>query len=89
MNNRAYYSDTIKEFIIDNFLFGEKDKLKDDIHLFESGIIDSTGILELVAFIEDNFNIRVKDDELIITNFFSLQAITGFIEAKMPEMKTN
>jgi acyl carrier protein len=89
MDNRAYYSETIRDFIIDNFLFGEKEKLKDDTHLFESGIIDSTGILELVAFIEDNFNVIVKDDELIITNFFNLQAITGFIEAKIPESKFN
>ena len=74
------YSQTIKQFIIDNFLFGDGAKLEFDTPLFEKGIIDSTGVLELVAFIEDNFNITVNDDELVQENFSSLNAIEKFLQ---------
>ncbi len=73
---------SVKQFIIDNFLFGDSKKLKEDTHLLDKGIIDSTGVLELVAFIEDNFNITVKDDELVQDNFSSLNAIEKFLQSK-------
>lgn len=76
------YSETTKQFIIDNFLFGNGEKLNYDTPLFEKGIIDSTGVLELVAFIEDNFNVIVADDELVLENFSSLNAIEKFLNSK-------
>ena len=51
MGTNINYSETVKEFIVDNFLFGDGAKIADDTPLFEKGIIDSTGVLELVAFI--------------------------------------
>lgn len=82
MNDSVTYTDVIKEFIVDNFLFGDREKLALDTLLFEKGIIDSTGILELVAFIEDNFKVTVSDDELVQDNFSSLNAIDKFLQFK-------
>jgi acyl carrier protein len=82
MISTTKYSETTKQFIIDNFLFGDGAKITNDTPLFEKGIIDSTGVLELVAFIEDNFNVTVADDELVQENFSSLNAIEKFLQSK-------
>lgn len=82
MSEKFHYLETTKQFIIDNFLFGDGSKLDNDTPLFEKGIIDSTGVLELVAFVEDNFNVTVADDELVLENFSSLNAIEKFLQSK-------
>lgn len=74
--------ETVRNFIVDNFLFGDGKKLSTETLLLEKGIIDSTGVLELVAFIEENFNIRITDEELVQENFSSLSAIDRFIHFK-------
>ena len=51
----------IKTFIVENFLFGSEDGLKDETSFLEEGIIDSTGILELVTFLEEEFSIAIED----------------------------
>lgn len=82
MREENHNIDIIKDFIIDNFLFGDVSKLNNETPLLDRGIIDSTGILELVAFLEDNFNIIVKDDELIQENFYSPIVILNYLESK-------
>ena len=82
MREEIQINGVIKDFIIDNFLFGDSSQLENETPLLDKGIIDSTGILELVAFLEDNFNIVVKDDELIQNNFSSLTAINKYLESK-------
>ena len=82
MSELIQYLETTKQFIVDNFLFGDGAKIANDTPLFEKGIIDSTGVLELVAFIEDNFNVRVTDEELVQENFSSLNAIEKFLQSK-------
>lgn len=89
MDQSLNYLETLKEFIIDNFLFGDSIKLTNDTHLFEKGIIDSTGVLELVAFIEDNFKVSVSDEELIQDNFSSLKAIDIFLQSKINQVNSN
>jgi len=75
--------DTIKTFIIDNFLFSnESEMIKQNESFMENGIIDSTGILELVEFVEETFNISIEDDELIPENLDSLQNVSTFIVSK-------
>ena len=51
------FKGTIKQFIIDNFLFGDDEGLEDDASFLEEGIIDSTGMLELIIFLEEDFSI--------------------------------
>ncbi len=73
----------IKEFIIDNFLFGDADGLNDETSFLDEGIIDSTGILELVNFLEEEFSIAVDDEELIPENLDSIKNVAAYLEQKI------
>lgn len=73
----------VRTFIVNNFLFGEDGQLQDDTSFLESGIIDSTGILELVTYIEENYEIQIQDDELVPENLDSLQNVAAFIDKKV------
>ncbi|MHC4323085.1 MAG: acyl carrier protein [Planctomycetota bacterium] len=73
----------VREFVVENFLFGDGEALKDDTSFMEEGIIDSTGILELVFFLEETFGLSVEDDELVPDNMDSLQNIAGYIGRKL------
>jgi acyl carrier protein len=73
----------IKTFIVENFLFGSQDGLKDETSFLEEGIIDSTGILELVTFIEEEFSITIEDEELVPENLDSINNVTTFLERKI------
>ena len=75
--------ETIKTFIVENFLFGSQDGLKDETSFLEEGIIDSTGILELVTFIEEEFSITIEDEELVPENLDSINNVTTFLERKI------
>ncbi len=73
----------IREFIIENFLFGEGgEELKDDDSFLDKGVIDSTGVLELVEWIEDNYQFKIEDDELIPENLDSINNLAAFIAKK-------
>lgn len=77
------YSVIIRSFIVDNFLFGDDSQLNNETQIFEKGIIDSTGVLELVSFIEENYKITILDDELVQENFSSINAIEKFLQNKL------
>jgi len=78
--------DRLREFIHDNFLFGDSDmQIQDDTSFLDNGIIDSTGMLELVNFVEQQFEIRVLDDELMPDNFDSIAKLSKFIEKKLSQ----
>jgi len=83
MDNKTEHIELVKNFIVDHFLFGDSNGLKEDDSLLEQGIIDSTGILELVSFIEEHFNIKINDDELLPENLDSLQNIASFLQKKL------
>ncbi len=72
----------LKEFVVENFLFGEANGLQDGTSFLEEGIIDSTGVLELVTFLEEDFGIQVADDELIPENLDSINNVAGYLERK-------
>lgn len=72
----------IRRFIIDFFLFGRDDGLADSDSLLNKGIIDSTGVLELVARVEKTYAIKVQNDELLPENLDSIDAIVKFLEWK-------
>jgi acyl carrier protein len=78
----------IRSFVIENYLFGEEGKLGNDDSFLESGIIDSTGVLELVRFLEATFGIKVADEELVPDNLDSLNKIVAFLQAKLPSSAT-
>ena len=76
----------VRQFVEDNFLFGRKGaELKGDESMLEQGLIDSTGVLELVSFIEDKFKVSVADDDLVPDNLDSINRLIAFIELKLEE----
>jgi len=77
------HPDTVRRFVVENFLFGDGESLKEDTSFLENGIIDSTGILELITFLEETYNIKIEDDELIPENLDNLQNVARFIERKL------
>ena len=77
------YAAEIKAFIVSNFLFGQEGGgFADDQSLLESGVVDSTGLLELVAFIEERYGIAVGDQELVPENLDSLRNLSQFVVRK-------
>lgn len=77
------HMETIREYVIENFLFGDASQLEDDASFLEHGIIDSTGILELIAFLEETYGIKVEDEELIPENLDSLKKVVQYVERKL------
>lgn len=74
----------VRAFVVTNFLFGQAGDLKDHTSFLEQGIIDSTGVLELVAFLEQTFALKVSDDELVPDNLDSIDLICAYLERKAP-----
>jgi len=75
--------DQIRTFILDNFILEKPEDLKDDESMLEKGIMDSTGVLELVAFLESTYEIKVEDEELIPENLDSIKNIVSYLERKL------
>lgn len=73
----------LRKFIVENYLFGGDFEYSDDDSLQDKGIIDSTGVLELVAFLEENYGIEVTDDELLPENLDSINRLAGFLQRKL------
>jgi acyl carrier protein len=73
----------IRGFIVKNFLFGVDDvAIKADDSLLDKGVIDSTGVLEVVGFLDERFGIQVDDNELVPSNFDSIAKLTAFVSRK-------
>ena len=73
----------VRKFIAENFLFREdRADLADTESLLDAGLMDSTGVLELVAFLEGEFGIHLADAEIIPANLDSVRAIVAFVESK-------
>lgn len=74
----------LREFITENFLLSAGiDSFEDTDSFIDKRIIDSTGILELLEFVEDTFNIQIEDEEVIPDNLDSLNNLTSFVEKKL------
>lgn len=72
----------IRAFVVTNFLFGKDNGLADDASFLEQGIIDSTGVMELVAHLEKEYGIKVEDAELVPDNLDSVRAVAAFVAQK-------
>jgi len=79
----------LRAFVTENFLFGRRDEsLSNDDSLIEKGVIDSTGVLILVAFLEQNLGVAVQDDEIIPENLDSLNRIAAYAARKLGMTET-
>ncbi len=77
------YMEKIRGYVIDNFLFGDGGQLQDDTSFMENGIVDSTGILELITFMEETYDFKIEDEELIPENLDTLASISNFLQKKL------
>ena len=78
----------VRRFIGENFLFRDDgDAITHDASLLDAGVIDSTGVLELVCFLESTFGIEVQDDEMLPENLDSIRAITSYVTRKLASPK--
>jgi acyl carrier protein len=85
----ACIDDLIRKFIAENFLYREATgEFSDTQSFLEAGLIDSTGILELVFFLENTFHIHVTDDEVVPENLDSIQQIAAYIRRKTAKQNT-
>ena len=76
------FKDTIRTFVVENFLFGNNENLEDNTSFLDEGIIDSTGILELVSYLEEEFSITVEDEDLVPENLDSINNVTAYLQSK-------
>lgn len=77
------HEEQIKQFILSDLIKdGSATELDNDENLIDSGVVDSLGIMKLVAFLEKSFKIAVSDDEILLDNFETIDAISGFLSSK-------
>ena len=76
------YTNQVRDFVINNFLFGDAGVLQDDKSFLDSGIVDSTGMLELIMFLETTFGIKVEPEEMLPENLDSVNRVAQFVEKK-------
>lgn len=79
----------VREFIIRNFYVSAPDQLTDSESLLDGGVIDSTGVLEVIGFIEDSFGVTVGDEEMLPENLDSIARITAFVQRKTASQGTS
>jgi acyl carrier protein len=73
----------IRDFIVENFLFGaDGERIDGKDSFLEKGIIDSTGVLEIINFLESRYGISVVDEDLVAENLDSIENIVGFVTRK-------
>ena len=78
------YAGEVRSFVVANYLLGRDDGFSNDDSFLELGIIDSTGILELISHLENTYAIEVTDDELNPDNLDSINRITAYLARKLP-----
>jgi acyl carrier protein len=79
MNTR----ERVRRFILDNFYVSDPTELTDDLSLIDSGLVDSTGMMDVILFIETEFGIHVEDRETIPENLESISRIADFVERRL------
>ena len=74
--------DQVRQFIISNFYVADPAALNDDASLLDAGIVDSTGVLEVITFIETTFGLTVEDAEMLPDNLDAVNRIVAFVNKK-------
>jgi len=76
------YTNKIREFVVANFLYGDAGTLENDTSFLDSGTVDSTGMLELIMFLEANFGFKIEPEEMVPENLDSINRVVQFIAKK-------
>lgn len=81
---QATFAEEVRKFVVNNFLLGKEDGFSNDASFLEQGIIDSTGILELVSYLEEIYGIEITEEELNPDNLDSINKIAAYLSKKVP-----
>jgi acyl carrier protein len=81
VTSQAEIAGVIEQFIRTQFRIHERDRSLRDLHLFESGFVDSAGVVELIAFLESTFTIRLDDDQVFSDDFTTINGIAAIVAA--------
>jgi acyl carrier protein len=73
----------LREFMANNFLFSAKFSLSDQDSFMEAGLLDSTGVLHIILFLEENYHIKLSDDEIVAENLDSIHNLEKFVDQKL------
>ena len=76
------YAKEVRSFVVSNFLFGDGGSLRDSTSFLDSGIVDSTGMLELIMFLESTYGFKVQPEEMIPDNLDSIERVVSFVTTK-------
>ena len=76
------YSKEVREFVVKNFLLDDAGGLRDDTSFLDSGIVDSTGMLELIMFLENRYHIKIEPEEMLPENLDSINRVVQFLAKK-------
>ncbi len=74
----------LREFIIKNLYYAEDNPIADDDSFLETGVVDSMGVMELVAFVQSEFGVAVAQNEIVVDNFDSIRKLANFVRRKLP-----
>lgn len=77
----------LRQFIVDTFLYGRANGLRDDTSFLEAGIIDSTGVLELISHLEQAYGVQLEDHELVPENLDSINNLASLLERKLRQQE--
>jgi len=77
------YAKEVRDFVISNFLFGEAGSVHDDTSFLDSGIIDSTGMLEMIMFLENTCGVKIEPEEMVPENLDSINRVVQFVKQKL------
>ena len=83
MSTASTVAQQVREFIVENFLYGQERAFKDDDSFLGEGIVDSTGVLQLVSHLEETYGITVEDEDLTPENMDSINSVVAYLSRKM------
>ncbi len=75
--------DKIREFIVKNLYYAEDNPIGDEDSFLETGVVDSMGVMELVAFVQSEFGVEVAQNEIVVENFDSIRKLANFVRRKL------
>jgi acyl carrier protein len=76
------YTNQIRDFVVTNFLYGDAGALQNDTSFLESGTVDSTGMLELIMFLESHYGLKIEPEEMVPENLDSINRVVQFVTRK-------
>ena len=83
---KAQVTEQLREFIVDSYLFGDAERMPSDSDsLLQTGVLDSTGVLELIEFLEAEFAISVEESETVPANLDSISGLVRYVTSKRSE----